>query len=72
FLANGQAALALVNLVQQSQARVSGIGIVIEKSFQPGASKLNELGIRVESLAKVASLSNGKVEFANEKVEEII
>jgi xanthine phosphoribosyltransferase len=72
FLANGQAALALVDLVQQSQAQVIGIGIVIEKSFQPGALKLNELGIRVESLAKVASLSNGKVEFANEKVEENI
>jgi xanthine phosphoribosyltransferase len=72
FLANGQAALALVDLVQQSQAQVIGIGIVIEKSFQPGALKLNELGIRVESLAKVSSLSNGKVEFVNEKVEEII
>ncbi|WP_342431480.1 xanthine phosphoribosyltransferase [Neobacillus sp. FSL H8-0543] len=72
FLANGQAALALVDLVQQAQANVTGIGIVIEKSFQPGSQKLNDLGLRVESLARIASLANGKVKFINEKVEELI
>jgi xanthine phosphoribosyltransferase len=72
FLANGQAALALVQMVQQANASVSGIGIVIEKSFQPGAEKLNELGLRVESLARIASLSNGEVTFINEKMEELI
>ncbi|MDQ1145908.1 xanthine phosphoribosyltransferase [Bacillus sp. SORGH_AS 510] len=72
FLANGQAALGLVNIVQQSGARVFGIGIVIEKSFQNGSQKLQDLGIRVESLAKIASLANGEVTFINEKVEEYI
>jgi xanthine phosphoribosyltransferase len=72
FLANGQAALALVDMVQQAGASVSGIGIVIEKSFQPGAKKLEELGLRVESLARLASLNNGEVTFKYNKVEEYI
>lgn len=72
FLANGQAALALVDMVQQAEATCSGIGIVIEKSFQPGAEKLNDLGLRVESLARIASLSSGEVTFKYNKVEEYI
>ncbi|WP_040208963.1 xanthine phosphoribosyltransferase [Neobacillus jeddahensis] len=72
FLANGQAALGLVDIVQQSGAAVIGIGIVIEKSFQQGAEILASQGIRVESLARIASLAEGKVEFLNEKVEELI
>lgn len=72
FLANGQAALALIELVQKAKAKVAGIGIVIEKSFQDGAKILKEKGFRVESLAKIQSLSNGKVQFNNEKPEEFI
>ncbi|MCM3116366.1 xanthine phosphoribosyltransferase [Neobacillus sp. MER 74] len=72
FLANGEAALGLVKIVQQSGANVAGIGIVIEKSFQHGAQKLKDMGLRVESLARIASLSNGEVTFINENVEELI
>ena len=72
FLANGEAALGLVDIVQKSRATVVGIGIVIEKSFQHGPQKLKDLGLRVESLARIASLSNGKVSFINENVEEFI
>ncbi|MDM5326526.1 xanthine phosphoribosyltransferase [Neobacillus sp. CF12] len=72
FLANGQAALALVDMVNQANAEVAGIGIVIEKSFQPGADKLKEQGLRVESLARIASLSNGEVNFKMEKMEELV
>jgi xanthine phosphoribosyltransferase len=71
FLANGQAALGLAEIVEKANAYVVGIGIVIEKSFQEGAQKLRDLGYRVESLARVASLSNGEVTFINEKTEEI-
>ncbi|PWB13944.1 MULTISPECIES: xanthine phosphoribosyltransferase [Acinetobacter] len=63
FLANGQAALGLADLIHQAQAEVVGIGIVIEKSFQPGRALLLEKGYRVESLARVKSLTNGTVEF---------
>ncbi|MED1471167.1 xanthine phosphoribosyltransferase [Bacillus salipaludis] len=72
FIANGEAALGLVNLVEMTNAKVAGIGIVIEKSFQPGAQKLKDLGFRVESLARIAKLSNGEVTFVNEKVEELV
>lgn len=71
FLANGEAALALVEMVKQANATVAGIGIVIEKSFQSGANKLKNLGLRVESLARIASLSNGKVQFLTETTEEL-
>ena len=63
FLANGQAALGLADLIHQANAEVVGIGIVIEKSFQPGRELLLDKGYRVESLARVKSLENGTVTF---------
>ncbi|WOE33187.1 MULTISPECIES: xanthine phosphoribosyltransferase [unclassified Acinetobacter] len=66
FLANGQAALGLADLIHQANAEVVGIGIVIEKSFQPGRQLLLDKGYRVESLARVKSLVNGTVEFVRE------
>ncbi|MDQ8736771.1 xanthine phosphoribosyltransferase [Paenibacillus sp. LHD-38] len=64
FLANGDAALGLARIVEQAGASVAGIGIVIEKAFQPGRNKLIELGYLVHSLARISSLSGGKVTFA--------
>jgi len=64
FLANGQAALALARIARQAGAAVTGIGIVIEKSFQPGRQLLIEAGYRVESLARIASLEDGSIHFA--------
>lgn len=64
FLANGQAALALARIVRQAGAAVAGIGIVIEKSFQSGRQLLIEAGYRVESLARIASLEDGIIHFA--------
>jgi xanthine phosphoribosyltransferase len=66
FLANGQAALGLIDLIHQAKAEVVGVGIVIEKSFQPGRDVLLEKGYRVESLARVKSLTDGKVTFVTE------
>ena len=66
FLANGQAALGLADLIHQANAEVVGIGIVIEKSFQPGRELLLEKGYRVDSLARVKSLANGTVEFVRD------
>ena len=43
--------------------RIAGLGIVIEKSFQTGRKELEEAGYRVESLARVASLADGAVQF---------
>ncbi|GAA0593329.1 xanthine phosphoribosyltransferase [Virgibacillus siamensis] len=66
FLANGQAALGLIDIAQQSGAAIAGIGIVIEKGFQPGRKLIQERGIQVESLANIASLKNKEVSFFEE------
>ncbi|PAQ13392.1 xanthine phosphoribosyltransferase [Bacillaceae bacterium SAOS 7] len=66
FLANGQAALGLLNIAEQAGVYVAGIGIVIEKSFQDGRKLLEEKNVRVESLARVQSLEDGKVTFVEE------
>lgn len=66
FLANGQAALGLVELCRQAGAKVNGIGIVIEKSFQDGRELLLSKDLRVESLARIASLANNQVTFVQE------
>lgn len=63
FLANGQAVHGLVDIIEQARAQLAGVGIVIEKGFQPGGTAIREQGIRVESLANIRSLANGKVEF---------
>ncbi|GKV65623.1 MULTISPECIES: xanthine phosphoribosyltransferase [unclassified Sporosarcina] len=67
FLANGQAALGLIDIAQQSGATIAGVGIVIEKSFQTGAKLIRQAGVRVESLAEVQSLQNGRVQFVGEE-----
>ncbi|SFS72262.1 xanthine phosphoribosyltransferase [Paenibacillus sp. 453mf] len=67
FLANGEAAFGLARIVEQAGAEVVGIGIVIEKAFQPGGRLLQEQGYRVESLVRIASLENGQVTFADEE-----
>ncbi len=63
FLAKGSALLALLKLVNDAGATTVGAGIVIEKAYQPGGDIVRGKGIRVESLARVASMDNGKVEF---------
>ena len=63
FLANGEASKGSIKLVEDAGAKVNGIGIVIEKSFQPGRKLLNNLGYEVYSLARIKSLENGKIEF---------
>ncbi|MBR5739820.1 MAG: xanthine phosphoribosyltransferase, partial [Firmicutes bacterium] len=63
FLAHGEASKALCSIVEQAGAEVAGIGIVISKDFQGGKTALEDMGYRVETLASVKSMDNGKVEF---------
>lgn len=51
FLANGQALLALTDIVRQAGATVIGCGIAIEKGFQGGGDLVRAKGYRVESIA---------------------
>ena len=57
FLANGAALTGLMELVKKAGATLVGAGICIEKAFQPGGNRLRSMGIRVESLARVKSMS---------------
>ena len=57
FLANGAALEGLIDLVRQAGATLVGAGIVVEKAFQPGGDRLRAQGVRVESLARVKSMS---------------
>ena len=63
FLANGEAASGAIRLLSEAGASIAGVGILIEKSFQPGGKALREEGYDVLSMAKIKSLENGTVEF---------
>lgn len=63
FMANGKAVHGLINIINQAGATVEGVGIVIEKGFQPGGDALRSLGYRVESLAIIKSIDNGNIIF---------
>jgi len=63
FLATGEAAIGLLDLIRQSGAKCVGIGAVVEKEWQGGAKRLEDLGYRVESLAIVASINNNDIKF---------
>ena len=56
FLANGCALQGLIQIVQMAGAAVSGIGIAVEKGFQPGGQIIRNLGFQLESLAIVESM----------------
>ena len=58
FLAYGNAAMGVLDLVKQSGAKLEGMGFIIEKAFQKGRDVLNEADVRVESLAIIDSLEN--------------
>lgn len=61
FLANGNAAKGIIDLVRQANAELMGMGFLIEKAFQHGGDFLREQGLRVESLAIIESLDNCKI-----------
>ncbi len=61
FLANGEAAEGLCDLCRQAGATVAGIGVCVEKSFQPGHEKLAQEGYQVVALAKVTGIQDGKL-----------
>ena len=63
FLANGQAIKGLVKIVEMSGAKLAGAAVCIEKGFQQGGDELRSMGIRVESLARIKSMSDTEIIF---------
>ena len=63
FLANGCALLGLIDIVKKSGATLEGAGIVIEKGFQSGGQQIRDMGVRLESLAIIESMSDTSLTF---------
>lgn len=63
FLANGCALLGLIDIVKKSGATLEGAGIVIEKGFQQGGQVIRDMGIHLESLAIVDSMTDDSLTF---------
>ena len=65
FLANGCALQGLIQICQAAGAKVEGIGIAVEKGFQPGGRMIRNLGYQLESLAIVESMNDetGEIVF---------
>ena len=61
FLADGQAVHGLMSLCEQQKAVVVGVGIAVEKGFQPGGKALRESGVHLKSLAVVEGIENGNI-----------
>ncbi len=57
FLARGNALHGLLELAKCAGAQVAGVGIVIEKAYQDGGQIIRDMGVRVESLARIKSMS---------------
>lgn len=64
FLASGEALVGLRELCRQADAHIVGAGVFVEKKYQGGGDKLRAEGLRVESLARITSMSpEGGVTF---------
>jgi len=68
FLATGAALVGLTDIVKDAGAHLVGVGAVIEKSFQEGRGLLEQRGIRIESLARIISMSPEDIHFAETPV----
>ena len=63
FLANGNAANGIIDLIEQAGAQLAGMGFIIEKAFQHGGDTLRERGVHIESLAIIDSLDNCQIKI---------
>ena len=61
FLADGEAVRGMMTLCARQEAEVVGVGIAVEKGFQPGGRKLREQGVHLKSLAVVDAIENGRL-----------
>jgi len=66
FLAKGEATAGLIDLVEQSKARLVGVGIVIEKGYEKGRERILNKGIKLRSLACIKEIKDGELIFEKE------
>lgn len=63
FLANGEALKGLISICRSAGAEIAGAAIAIEKGFQKGGAEVRAMGIRLESLAIVESMTDTEITF---------
>ena len=63
FLANGEALNSMISICKQAKAEILAAGIVVCKTYQPGEMRIKSMGIRLECLARIASLNNNQIKF---------
>ena len=63
FLATGAALIGLKAICERAGAKIAGAGIAIEKVFQGGGNLLRAEGMRIESLAKITTMSDNGLKF---------
>ena len=63
FLANGEAATGAIRLIRKAHATIAGVGVLIEKAFQPGHEKLVSQGFDVYPLARISHMAKDEIEF---------
>lgn len=66
FLANGEALRGLVEIVNEAGAELVGIGVAIEKGFQPGGQRLRDAGVNLVSLAIIDKADENGIVFREE------
>ncbi len=66
FLATGAALIGLRDIVRQAGAELVGAAIAIEKVFQGGGNQLRAEGMRIESLARIAAMSDNGLTFVQD------
>ncbi len=67
FLATGATILGLVRLAQTAGSSIVGIGTLIEKTFEGGRKALSPLGVPIESLVQIVSMSGDRIIFAQDQ-----
>lgn len=65
FLARGEALNSLVSICKQAKVNVVGCGVAVTKAYQDGEKRIRDMGIRVESLARIKSMKDGLIEFCD-------
>lgn len=66
FLANGEALRGVIDIVHQANAEVVGVGVAVEKGFQPGGKKLRDQGYHLHSLAIIEKADENGITFREE------
>lgn len=69
FLASGATIAGLVRLAQTAGAKVTGIGTLVEKTFEGGRQLLAYLDVPIFSLVTITSMDDGQIIFSEEPVE---